>query len=223
MNIRKVLVVEDERMFREFLVGWLRGAGYEVVGEAATLAEAEAMSQGGEMDLVLMDMDLPDGDGMKYVERQMQRAPRTRILVLTAYVASYPVMKLKRSGVMGVVDKGAACGEELQRACTAVNEWRTYFTERVERQFRELVSEGMAFYKVLSPREEQLMKLFGLGHSNEWIAGELGLSVATVQGHRRNVMAKVGVRSTPELIIWAIQNGFVNGAQIERLAMASGS
>ena len=74
----------------------------------------------------------------------------------------------------------------------------------------------------MSPREEQLVKLFGQGLSNEEIAKKLGLSVATVQGHRRNVMAKVGVRSTPELIIWSLQNGFVRQSQIGRMGSVGG-
>jgi DNA-binding NarL/FixJ family response regulator len=217
MDIKKVLVIEDERMFREFLVTWLKGAGYTVLGAAGSLAEAERLSEGEKADLVLLDMDLPDGDGMAFVERQMKRDVSTRILVLTAHLGNYPVMRLRKSGVMGVLDKGATCGGELKRAFAAVGDWRTYYSDRVERQFRELVKEGTAFYRTLSPREEELLKLFGLGQSNQSIAGDLGLSIATVQGHRRNVMAKVGVKSTPELIIWAIQNGFVNGSQIGRM------
>ncbi|NDV63108.1 response regulator transcription factor [Puniceicoccales bacterium CK1056] len=219
MSIKNVLVVEDELMFREFLVGWLVREGYTVVGEAACLEEAERMSKELPMDLVLLDMDLPDGHGMDYVERQMMRQPTTRILVLTAHMGNYPVTKLKRSGVMGVLDKGSTCGEELRRAFEAVESWRTYYTDRVERTFRKVICEGKAFYKTLSPREEELVKAFGLGENNEAIATRLGLSVATIQGHRRNVMAKAGVRSTPELIIWSIRNGFVTGPQIERRQM----
>ena len=217
MKITKVLVVEDEKMFREFLVGWLVNEGYEVVGEAGDLADAERLSESVEMDLVLLDMDLPDGDGLGYVQRQVARRPNTRILVLTAHVLNYPVIKLKRSGVMGVLDKGETSGDELRRAFKAMEEWRTYYSERVERSFREMVREPTSFYKTLSPREEQMMKLFGKGMSNDGIAELLGLSEATVQGHRRNVMAKVGVRSTPDLIIWAIRNGFVRTRQIGRM------
>jgi DNA-binding NarL/FixJ family response regulator len=212
MDIKRVLVVEDERMFREFLVDWLRGEGFEV-REAASLAEAG--ESGGE-DLVILDMELPDGEGMGYVERETSRNPGLRILVLTAHVGSYPVMKLKRSGVMGVLDKGEASGEELRRALSSIRDWRTYYSQGVERTFRQLIAESTAYYKRLSPREEEMLKLFGLGYSNEAIAQERGLSVATVQGHRRNVMAKVGVNTSPELIIWAIRNGFVNDTRIER-------
>lgn len=210
-------------MFREFLVGWFRGEGYKVVGEASTLGEAERLSQEKEMDLVVLDMDLPDGEGLGYLERQMERRPSTRVLVLTAYLGNYPVVKLKRSGAMGVLDKGATSGEELRRAVGSIEAWRTYYSDRVERTFRNLVREPTAFYKTLSAREEEMVKLFGKGYSNGWIAAQLGLSVATVQGHRRNVMAKAGVRSTPELIIWAIHNGFVNGPQIRRMGIDKGS
>lgn len=209
-------------MFREFVVSWLRRAGYEVIGEAADLAAANALSEQLEMDLVLLDLDLPDGDGLKYVERQMTRRPCTRILVLTAHVGNYPVIKLKKSVVMGVLDKAEAGGEEMRKALQALEESRTYYSERVERAFRDLVREPSAFYKTLSPREEQLVKLFGLGMSNAEIANQLGLSEATVQGHRRNVMAKVGVRSTPDLIIWAIRNGFVREKELGRMAPPPG-
>ena len=217
MSIQTVLVVEDETMFREFLVGWLKKEGYEVVGEGRTLADAERISRTTQMDLVLLDMDLPDGDGLSYVERQMERRPTTRILVLTAHISNYPVIKLKRSGVMGVLDKGETDGTELRKAFKAVATWRTYYSESVERSFREMIHEPSAFYKTLSPREEEILKEFGRGLSNQQISSNMGISEATVQGHRRNVMAKTGVRSTPELIIWAIQNGFVIGKQIGRM------
>jgi DNA-binding NarL/FixJ family response regulator len=219
MSIQNVLVVEDELMFREFLVNWLKRQGYTVTGEASDLREARQLSERAPMDLVLLDMDLPDGHGMEYVDWQMERQPTTRMLVLTAHLGNYPVTKLKRSGVMGVLDKGATCGEELRRAFEAIGSWRTYYTDRVERTFRQVICEGKAFYKTLSPREEELVKAFGLGETNEGIAARLGLSVATIQGHRRNVMAKAGVKSSPELIIWAIRNGFVTGPQIGRLQL----
>jgi DNA-binding NarL/FixJ family response regulator len=205
-------------MFREFLVRWLKDSGYQVTGEAGSIEEAEKLAKRGKPDLVLLDLDLPDGEGLSFIAQQMQRDPSTRILVLTAHLGNYPIIRLKRSGVMGVLDKGAACGDELERAFASVGAWRTYYPDAVERQFRELVREDSTFYKTLSPREEEMLKRFGLGESNDHIASDLGLSIATVQGHRRNVMAKVGVKSTPELIIWAIQNGFVNGSQIGRLS-----
>jgi DNA-binding NarL/FixJ family response regulator len=217
MSIQTVLVIEDETMFREFLVNWLKREGYEVIGECRSLEEADRISESAQMDLVLLDMDLPDGDGLTYVRRQMERRPTTRILVLTAHVANYPVIKLKRSGVMGVLDKGQTDAEQLRKACDAVGGWRTWYSESVEKSFRDMIQEPTAFYKTLSPREEEIMKEFGRGLSNLEISERMGISEATVQGHRRNVMAKTGVRSTPELIIWAIQNGFVIGKQIGRM------
>ena len=192
MNIQNVLVVEDEVIFREFLMGWLEQSGYTVCGEAGSLAEAVACCREARPDLILLDMDLPDGDGLAFVDEQVARQPATRILVLTAHLGNYPVVKLKRSGVMGVLDKGETNGAELKRAFQAIGEWRTYYSERVERTFRQMVRESSAFYKTLSPREEEMVKYFGRGYNNERIADLCGLSVATVQGHRRNVMGKVG-------------------------------
>lgn len=118
---------------------------------------------------------------------------------------------------MGVLDKAETDGIELRNAFEAVSGWRTYYSESVERSFRDMIHEPSAFYKTLSPREEEILKEFGRGLSNRQISEKIGISEATVQGHRRNVMSKTGVKSTPELIIWAIQNGFVLGKQIGRM------
>lgn len=203
-------------MFREFLRRWLNSEGYAEVREASSLREANLLSDASEPDLVLLDLDLPDGHGIEYVRRQVERQKRARILVLTAHMGNYPIVKLKRSGVMGVLDKAETTGEEMRRAIETLGRWRTYYSERVEQTFRELIAEGSSFYRTLSEREEHMLKRFGLGLSNEQVAEQEGLSVSTVQGHRRNVMSKIGVKSSPELIIWAIRNGFVNGEQIER-------
>lgn len=216
MKIKKILVVEDGRMFREFLVNWLRGEGYREVLEAGTLGEAREHLEAGGVDLVLMDLDLPDGDGMELIGSLSRQRNCPRIVVLTAHGENYPVVKLKRSVVMGVLDKGETDSGELRAALEAVHEWRTYYTERVERRFRELVKEGAAFYKTLSAREEELIKYFGIGLRNEEVAEALDLSVSTVQGHRRNVMGKLAVKSTPQLMIWAMRNGFVRSEEIVR-------
>lgn len=217
MSIQNVLIVEDELLFREYLVGWMKKEGYPAVREAASLAEAERMSVEEAPDLVLLDMDLPDGEGLDYVERQIKRKTTTRILVLTAHVANYPVLRFKKSGVMGALDKGETDGEVLRSAVEAVSQWKGYYSESVEKSFQKMVREPGAFYKKLSPREEEMLKHFGCGYSNGEISVKLGISEATVQGHRRNVMSKTGVRSTPELIIWAMQNGFVLPKKLGRM------
>ncbi|HKJ91226.1 MAG TPA: response regulator transcription factor, partial [Oceanipulchritudo sp.] len=179
MKIKRILVVEDETMFREFLTGWFEAEGYEILGSVGTLGEAEAITVRRE-DLVVLDLDLPDGDGMGYVERQAQRDTGTRILVLTAHVGNHPVVRLKKSGIMGALDKAETSGAELRRALESIENWRTYYSERIEIRFRQLIRESSAFYKTLSPREEEMLKQFGLGNTNEVIADGLGLSVATV-------------------------------------------
>lgn len=220
---RQVLVIEDDQLFRELLVGWLERRGYGVLGAVGTLAEGKELAEAGGCDLVMLDLDLPDGDGMQFVEWELERRRTTRILALTSHMGKYPSLRLKKSGVMGALDKLEANGEELERALESVENWRMYFSEGVERRFRELVRETGAFYKTLSMREQELVKLFGRGYTNEAIAERLRLSTATVQGHRRNVMGKIGVRSTPELIIWALQNGFVHGPEIRRMERVSGT
>lgn len=217
MNMEKVLIVEDETLFREYLLNWFEKAGYRVVGAVGDLRGAERMSETREVDLVVLDMDLPDGEGWEYIDRQMERDPGTRILVLTAYVGGYPIVRLKRRhGVMGILDKAKTSGGELDRALEEVGSWRTYFTDRVETTFQHLLKEPHAFYRILSEREEELIRFFAMGYSNLQVGQMLGLKESTVQGHRRNVMGKVGVKSTPALMVWAVQNGFVTDRQLLR-------
>lgn len=222
MKKKRVLVIEDERLFRDFLVGWLEGNGYEVVGAVGTLMAGREIAEAGGLDVVILDLDLPDGEGMEFVEWELERRRTTRILAMTGHMGRYPSLRLKKSGVMGALDKAEVTGGELKEALSFVENWRMYFSSGVERRFRELVRETGAFYKTLSMREQELVKLFGRGLSNEGIAEQLGLSTATVQGHRRNVMGKIGVKSTPELIIWALQNGFVHGPEIRRMERGEG-
>lgn len=220
MNIQKVLIVEDESLYREYLLQWFERAGYGVVGAVGDLRGAERMSETRVVDLVVLDMDLPDGEGWEYIDRQMERDPGTRILVLTAYVGGYPVMRLKRQhGVMGILDKGKTDGAELGKAVEAVGSWRSYYTERVERTSQEILRESGGYYRMLSPREEELVRFFAIGLSNGEIGTILGLKESTVQGHRRNVMGKVGVGSTPDLMVWAVKQGFVTERQLIRRAV----
>jgi DNA-binding NarL/FixJ family response regulator len=221
MRLHRVLIIEDEAMFREFLAGWFRGEGFEVVAAVGTLSEGENWLCKETVDLVILDMDLPDGDGVGFVEREQLKRRDLRVLVVTAHTSSYPVMKLKRSGAMGVLDKACSSGAELRKAVDTLRCSRTYYSASVEATFADLVREGFSFPKVLSPREMELVMLFGRGWSNGRIAEELGLSEATVQGHRRNVMGKLNVHSTPDLMVWAIREGFVRGTELGR-AQATG-
>lgn len=207
-----VLVVEDSTLFREFLVGWLQREGFSVILQASSLAEAELHLQTTQLDLVLLDLELPDGDGLELARGITQKRRDTRILVLTAYQQSYPVLKLKRSMVMGVLDKNGTTPEELRHAVQTVGNWRSYFSSRIEQTFRNLVSETSAFYKTLSNREEEILRLFGRGMSNEEVAQTLKLQLSTVQGHRRNIMGKLAIKKSGHLMAWAIRNGMVRNA-----------
>lgn len=208
-NIKRILVVDGSKLFREFLVQHLRSTGFAVLDEAAGLEQAKGLAKRRIYDLILLDLELPDGDGVEFVDWQMRTNPSTRILVLTSHSKKYPVLRLKRSTVMGMLDKQTISSKELLDAVGAVGDWRSYYSKGVEDTFRQLVSEGRSFYKVLSRREEMLIKYFGLGYSNAEISQLTDLTESTVQGYRRNVLCKLNLRNTPDLIIWAFRNGFV--------------
>lgn len=212
--------MEDERIFREMVKRELERWGWEVLWEADGVKSGkERIEQEGMPKVVILDMDLPDGEGYELIDWIGKRSKggggyRGNILVLTGWTESYPVMKLRRGGAMGVVDKLEAEEGELERALEQISEGRLYFTERVESRFKKMVSEPRSYYRCLTTREEELVKYLGRGLSNAGAGKELGISALTVQGHRRNILRKLGLKGTPELMCWAVQEGFVKPRQM---------
>jgi DNA-binding NarL/FixJ family response regulator len=178
------VVVEDQRMFLQMLVVMLRSLpGLDVVATATTAEEGIAACRELAPDLLLLDLTLPDQDGLAVAETLATVNPDARLIVLSAAASSFVCDTALQPMLHAVVDKIDAC-------------------EALTTEIGELLRERHDAPAALTAREEEVLRLIGQGLSNSQIAERLTLSVHTVGTHRRNITGKLGLRG-PELIRFA--------------------
>lgn len=205
MGIR-VALVEDQRLVRELLVTVLSGDGdFEVVAQAASGREAIAAAQAAHPDVLVLDISLPDLDGLQVARELRQLCPGMPILVLSVHEEAYFVRRMLGAGAQGYVVKSGAM-DELVRAIRAVHEGRMYLSPSVARQAVGEPGDS----RVLTPRERQVLKLIADGKHSADIAARLSISEATVEAHRRNLMAKLGLHTIAQLTKYAIREGLTS-------------
>jgi DNA-binding NarL/FixJ family response regulator len=158
--------------------------------------------------LVLLDVELPDCDGFDLVAQIRSCSPEARILVLSSHTEPYVIHRLNVARIDGFVDKNDQPSESLAAALRAVSSGARYFSPAVERALSRHRSDPQSFDKILSSREQELLRMLGQSLSDLEISEKAGLSELTVRNHRRNIMAKLDLHSTPELIRYALENGF---------------
>jgi DNA-binding NarL/FixJ family response regulator len=205
----KIVLIEDQAMFRDLLKKICRDHfRLSVVGEAEDAATGLALCQKHKPDIVLLDLNLPDRDGVSMADELLAMDPRVRILALSTECDDYTLYRVLNSGMHGYVDKNRQSVEVLKQAIDEVIKGRVFFTEVVQQVRQKLRTEPKAFPKVLTEREQELLSLLGGGLTNEEVARVLHLSRYTVQLHRRNIMSKLGLHRTPDLIRYAVNKGF---------------
>jgi DNA-binding NarL/FixJ family response regulator len=190
------VVVEDQVMFLQLLVAMLRGHEcLDVVGTALTVAEGRAVCLQQHPDVLILDLALPDGRGLEVAETLLEVAPAARVIVLSGEASSFVCPAPLRGMVHAVVDKTRAygtlsqeIGELYRQRLTKVGEAEVPATDTPPPPSRRLTR-----------REEEIFALIGHGRSNREIAAQLHLSQHTVETHRKNIVAKLGV-SGPELV-----------------------
>jgi DNA-binding NarL/FixJ family response regulator len=206
----KLAIVEDQELFRRLLVGLCTMQfGFEVVCEAGTVADAVARIPTARPDVVLLDLQLPDGDGLDVMAKLCATMPNIRALVLTSLHDELTVHRMRQLGVHGFIDKNMQQPETLRAAIETVACGRVYFSEVVQQVNQAIRDDPRSFTKVLSGREQELLHLLGRGLTNEEAAAQMGLTAWTVHSHRRNIMKKLGVATQADLMRYAFRKGFV--------------
>ncbi len=205
----KIGIIEDQAMFRDFLKKIVEDHfKYEVVAESETGEEGIRLCREFKPDLLLLDLNLPDMEGLDVAYKILRELPRLKVLALSSEVDDYTLYKVLNSGIHGYVDKNAQPMMVLKEAIEVISHGRLYFTAVVQEARQALSHDPNAFSKILTPREQTLLSLMGCGLSNEEIAEKTALRASTIQGHRRNIMGKLNVHTTPELIRYAVDKGF---------------
>lgn len=214
MNKMRVLITDDHVIVREGLRTILQAQpDIEVVGEASSGEEAIVKTKEYHPDIVLMDITMPVMSGLEATRQIKQQYPDVSILILTMHEGDEYFFKSLDAGASGYFIKGGS-STELISALRAVYQGAVFLYPTMAKKllgnYLEQVKAGQDkdSYDGLTGREREILKLIAEGRTNQEIAELLVLSSATVQTHRANIMAKLGLHSRTELTKYAIRQGF---------------
>ncbi|MFC5447302.1 response regulator transcription factor [Paenibacillus aestuarii] len=213
----KILLVDDHAVVRSGLKILLESnKQFEIIGEAADGDEAIKAAQELKPDVVLMDLNMPPGkDGLTATLELKKKLPDIAILILTMHDDDEYLFRAIYAGASGYILKSAP-HEELLTAIQSVAEGNAYLyptaTKRLMRELLENLHRGdtHSSYDTLSDREKEILPLVAKGYSNKEIAEQLIISVKTVETHKSNVMEKLGLKTRPELVKYALKKGLLN-------------
>jgi two-component system response regulator NreC len=215
----KIVVIEDQTMIRDLLVWACRSAFAPAeIGQAGDGASALKQCEELRPDLIILDLELPDMDGLDLLPELRRLSPGAKIIALSTHTDDVTVHRVIQARIEGFVDKNAQPMDVLREAVATVMDGRQYFSPVIREVRLALRNAPAAFNKLLTDREQEVLGQIGLGLTNDEIADQLGLRVVTVQNHRSNIMNKLGLHSSSHLIRYAIEKGFT---RIRRLSPAS--
>lgn len=213
----KMIIVDDHAMIRSGLRMLLNGTeDMEVIAEAADGDEGIQTAIKLKPDVVLMDLSMPQGkDGLTAAAELKELLPDTVILILTMHDDDEYLFRAIHAGAAGYVLKNAP-HEELLTAIRSIAKGDAYLyptaTKRLMKEYVDRMQRGDSgdLFHALSEREKEVLSLTAKGYANKEIAEMLVISVKTVETHKSNVMEKLGLKSRPELIKYAMKKGLLN-------------
>lgn len=213
----RILVADDHDVVRQGVRALLEAQpGWEVCGEAVDGREAVEQARRLKPDLVVLDIGMPQVNGLEAARQILKDLPRTEVLILTMHESEQLIREVVRSGARGYVLKSDA-GRTLVAAVEALREHRPFLTAGVSEIVLEAYRNGSvppagpsAPHCDLTPRELEILRLIAEGGTSRHVATQLGISVKTVETHRTNLMRKLDVHSVTELVRYAIRNNLVS-------------
>ncbi len=208
----RIVLAEDHRIVREGVRALLASReDLEVVGEAEDGPTAIEATLRLRPDVVLMDLGLPRLHGTAAIAEIRSRSPETRVLVLSMHSGEDYVRSAIRAGANGYLLKGSGL-DDLVAAIKAVAAGEAFFSPAVARVLLDDARprSGGPAADALTEREREVLRLVAEGNSSREIAGRLGLSAKTVEGHRSRIMSKLGIRDLAGLVRYAVRTGLVS-------------
>ena len=205
----RILLVDDHKMMRDGLRAILeKEEGLTVVGEAASGREALTLAHSLRPEIVVMDISMPDLNGVDATRRLLAEMPRIKIIGLSMNSDRRYVVAMFKAGAVGYLLKNSA-SEELIHAVRAVTDDLTYVSPSIASIVVDTYVEGspQKEVKALSPREREVLQLLSEGQTSKDIANHLQIAVPTVETHRRQIMDKLNLRTIAALTKYAIREG----------------
>jgi DNA-binding NarL/FixJ family response regulator len=205
----RVLLADDHLVVRQGLKALLEREGFDVVGEVENGQEAIRLTQEFRPDVVVLDFAMPLLNGIETTKKILQEFPKTKTILLTMYKEDHYILEALRAGVGGYVLKGQAVADLVQ-AILEVHRGAIYLSPRISRAVVDAyLSKSELPLDPLSLRERQVLQLVAEGKSTKEIAALLGISAKTAEAHRGNVMEKLDIHETANLVRYAIRRGLV--------------
>jgi DNA-binding NarL/FixJ family response regulator len=214
--MQRLLLVEDHASFRQTLaLVFDQQPDFEVVAQAGSLGEARRVMRGREADMGVIDLALPDGEGVELIEELCEANPEFAGLVLTASLDRAEHARAIEAGAAGVLHKSADL-DEIMDAARRLAAGETLISSdelaemlRLAGQSREELREARASIEQLTQREMQVLEALAEGLTNREIAERLHMSVDTERTHMMNILSKLGVHSRLQALLFAARYGLI--------------
>ncbi|HLW76606.1 MAG TPA: response regulator transcription factor [Bryobacteraceae bacterium] len=188
---------------------------FAVVGEAADGRQAVEAAEQNKPDVCVLDIAMPNLSGIEAAQRISAASPHIAIVILSMHSDEGYVLRALRAGAKGYLLKDSA-ESDLLDAIRAVSQGKTFFSPEISKMLvedyvREIRTRGVEdSYDLLTSREREILQLIAEGKANKQIAGQLNLSLHTVETHRRNLQEKLNLHSVAELILYAVRKRVIS-------------
>jgi DNA-binding NarL/FixJ family response regulator len=218
MDVLRVLIADDHPLFRHGIAALLQAAsGFEVVGEATSGDEVVTLAEQLQPDVVLMDIRMPEINGIEATRRILHTSPHIRILIVTMSEDDASVFTAMRAGARGYVLKDAQ-KDDMLRAIRAVGRGEAIFSPAVAARLIDFFADARLgvprqAFPELTEREREILNLIAQGHSNPEIAARLVLSGHTVRNYVSNIFGKLQVVDRAQAIVRAREAGLGYGGE----------
>jgi len=216
MKAIRILLADDHTMIRSGLRALLeRQPDFQVVGEAADGHEAVEMADKAMPDVVVIDVAMPRLNGLDATRQITAKHAGTAVVILSMHSDEGYIVRALKAGARGYLLKDSAEGD-LMTAIRAVHDGKAFFSPVISKMLaedfvRQLTARGVEdSYELLTMREREVLHLLAEGKSNKETAAVLNLSLYTVETHRANILEKLNLKGTPELILYAVRKGVIS-------------
>jgi DNA-binding NarL/FixJ family response regulator len=212
----QILIADDHDVARSGIRALLENhAGWQVCGEARDGREAVELAASLNPDLILLDIGMPNLNGLEAARQILTTSPGASILILTMHDSHQLVREVLRAGARGFLLKSDA-GRDLIAAVEALEQRRTFFTTKVSQMVlsgflnRDDLADSGDNENILTAREREVIQLLAEGKTSKEVAVTLNLSIKTAETHRTNLMRKLDLHSVADLTRYAVRNGIVH-------------
>jgi two-component system response regulator NreC len=210
----RVLLADDHSIVRRGLRGLIEAAGHSVVGEAGDGLDAVRQCEEHHPDILILDIGMPKLNGIEVAARAQKMERRPGVIILSVHADESYIIRALAAGARAYLLKSAT-DEDLIPAVRAVAAGKPYFSPAVaavlvEDYIRKLQQRGLAdSYHLLTDREKEVLQLLAEGRSNKEVANLLDLGLSTVETHRANLMQKLSLHNTAEIVLYAVRKGLI--------------